>query len=65
MSNKVILCILDGWGIRNAVDHNGIAMASTPNWDRILTTYPHSLLQASELNVGLPEGLLLQISCDD
>lgn len=56
MGNGVLLCILDGWGIRNAVDHNGIAMADTPNWDRILATYPHSLLQASELNVGLPEG---------
>ncbi|MBX3487353.1 MAG: 2,3-bisphosphoglycerate-independent phosphoglycerate mutase [Candidatus Paracaedibacteraceae bacterium] len=56
MSNKVLLCILDGWGIRNTVDHNGIALANTPHWDRLLKTYPHSLLQASELNVGLPKG---------
>ncbi len=56
MSHKVLLCILDGWGIRNAVDYNGIALANTPNWDRFLQTYPHSLLKASELNVGLPEG---------
>ncbi len=56
MTSSVLLCILDGWGIRQGGDHNGIAMAHTSNWDRMLQTYPHSLLQASELNVGLPQG---------
>lgn len=53
---RILLCILDGWGIRNAVDHNGIAMANTPTWDRMLLEYPHSQLFASEDHVGLPHG---------
>ncbi|MBW8308831.1 MAG: 2,3-bisphosphoglycerate-independent phosphoglycerate mutase [Candidatus Paracaedibacteraceae bacterium] len=53
---KALLCILDGWGIRSAIDHNGIALASTPTWDRLLTQYPHSQLTASEASVGLPKG---------
>lgn len=53
---KIVLCILDGWGIRASREHNGIALANTPNWDRMLALYPHSQLQASESNVGLPDG---------
>ncbi|AIK95959.1 2,3-bisphosphoglycerate-independent phosphoglycerate mutase [Candidatus Odyssella acanthamoebae] len=53
---KALLCILDGWGIRNAVDYNGIALAHTPTWDRMLLRYPHSQLTASETSVGLPQG---------
>lgn len=53
---KVILCILDGWGISPASAINGITQAHLPNWDRFMGTYPHSQLEASELGVGLPEG---------
>jgi 2,3-bisphosphoglycerate-independent phosphoglycerate mutase len=53
---KALLCILDGWGMRNAVDYNGIALAHTPTWDRMLARYPHSQLTASEASVGLPKG---------
>lgn len=53
---KVILCILDGWGVNAAQEHNGIYLAKTPHWDRILKENPHTTLQASELYVGLPEG---------
>src|SRR5689334_2873833 len=52
----VVLCILDGWGYRPDRDDNGILQAKTPNWDRLTASAPHSLLQASELFVGLPSG---------
>ena len=52
----VVLCILDGWGERTESDHNSIALAATPNWDRYCQTLPRSRLQASSHNVGLPEG---------
>lgn len=50
-----ILLVLDGWGYREAKEHNAIAMANTPNWDRWWQTYPHTLLEASGFFVGLPE----------
>ena len=52
----VLLCILDGWGIRAATENNAAALAHTPNLDRLLDTCPHSRLEASGLAVGLPEG---------
>ena len=52
----VVLCILDGWGERSESDNNAIALATTPNWDRFYQTLPRTRLQASGLNVGLPEG---------
>ncbi len=51
----LILLILDGWGVREASEHNAIAKASTPNWDKVLQKYPHTLLDASGHSVGLPE----------
>jgi 2,3-bisphosphoglycerate-independent phosphoglycerate mutase len=51
-----VLCILDGWGESDTLEHNAIAQANTPNMDRLRTTYPHSRLSASEGDVGLPEG---------
>jgi len=62
MTNKtqrprpVVLCILDGWGHRDDPTDNAIAMARTPTWDRMVTTYPRALLQTSGLAVGLPDG---------
>ena len=52
----VVLCILDGWGDRAGGEDNAIFQARTPNWDRMTDIYPHSKLQASALDVGLPEG---------
>src|SRR5689334_1721885 len=52
----VVLLVLDGWGHREEREHNAIAQAHTPHWDKLLTDYPHGLLQASEFDVGLPEG---------
>ena len=52
----VVLCILDGCGIREEKDGNAFKNASKPNFDMLMKKYPHSLLQASGPYVGLPEG---------
>ena len=52
----VVLCILDGWGIREADDANAPALASTPNFDRILRDCPSSQLITHGPDVGLPSG---------
>ena len=52
----VVLCILDGWGYREAAADNGISVAKTPNYDRLLAEAPNALLRTSGLAVGLPDG---------
>ena len=52
----LVLCILDGVGIREESHGNAFLNAKTPNFDYLWNNYPHSLLQASGLDVGLPEG---------
>lgn len=56
MSKKVILMILDGWGLGSDDKVSAIAQAKTPFMDRLLQEYPNSRLEASGLAVGLPEG---------
>ena len=56
MKQKAILVILDGWGIGNHSHADVIYNTPTPYWDYLLNTYPHSQLQASGENVGLPDG---------
>lgn len=58
MSKKVILIIMDGWGIAKSGEENrsAILAANTPFYDSILQKYPHSKLEASGLAVGLPDG---------
>ncbi|MFC1789928.1 2,3-bisphosphoglycerate-independent phosphoglycerate mutase [Patescibacteria group bacterium] len=50
----VVLVILDGWGIAPPGPGNAIALAKTPQFDRLWTVYPHTQLQASGEAVGLP-----------
>ncbi len=52
----VMLIILDGWGYREETKDNAIAAAKTPFFNELWQKYPHSLLKASGLAVGLPEG---------
>ncbi len=52
----VVLCVLDGWGHRTECENNAICQAETPVWDRLMRERPHALLDASELEVGLPSG---------
>ncbi len=53
---RVLLCILDGWGISNDTKYNSIYKANTQNYDRLLKTMPNTILHADGLSVGLPEG---------
>ena len=53
---RVLLVILDGWGIGKQDDTNPIFLASTPVWDDLLLKYPSSQLQASGDAVGLKAG---------
>jgi 2,3-bisphosphoglycerate-independent phosphoglycerate mutase len=53
---RVLLVILDGWGIGKRDDTNPIFLASTPVWDDLLQRYPSSQLQAAGDAVGLQAG---------
>lgn len=52
----LVLVIFDGWGVAPEGPANAIALADTPNFDRLWTTYPHTVLKSHGLAVGLPEG---------
>jgi 2,3-bisphosphoglycerate-independent phosphoglycerate mutase len=52
----VALVVLDGWGYREARDGNAIEMGNTPVWHGLWNSAPRTLLAASGLAVGLPEG---------
>ncbi len=56
MDKKAVLVILDGFGIAPPSSGNAIYVAKTPNLDRLLSENPKSQLNASGLDVGLPEG---------
>jgi 2,3-bisphosphoglycerate-independent phosphoglycerate mutase len=57
MSKKpLVLCILDGFGLSEKEEYNAVRAAQTPTFDRLWRDYPHTLLKAAGLNVGLPEG---------
>ncbi|MCH7407779.1 2,3-bisphosphoglycerate-independent phosphoglycerate mutase [Belliella sp. DSM 111904] len=56
MNKKVLLMILDGWGIATRPEVSAIEKANTPFIDGLFKKYPHAKLEASGLAVGLPEG---------
>ncbi|MFI4918205.1 MAG: 2,3-bisphosphoglycerate-independent phosphoglycerate mutase [Legionellales bacterium] len=56
LKTPLVLMILDGWGYNKNQHYNAIAKARTPQWDEWWRTCPHTLLQASGLPVGLPDG---------
>ena len=57
MSKKpVMLMILDGFGLAPKSEGNAVSLAKKPNFDRLTANYPTSQLQASGMQVGLPEG---------
>lgn len=53
---KVVLIILDGWGLRASEKGNAIKLAKTPNFDHFWHQYPHAIIQSSGKAAGLPEG---------
>ena len=56
MKKPVILTILDGFGLKDEEYGNAIKHANTVNFDYLWNNYPHSKLQASGIDVGLPSG---------
>lgn len=59
MSNRtapVALIVLDGWGYRPDPENNAIELGHTPVWHGLWDSAPRTLLEASGLAVGLPEG---------
>lgn len=58
MVKPIVLCIMDGVGIRKNQQNNAVAMANMPFFDELLRTCPHSELDASGVAVGLPDGTM-------
>jgi len=50
----IILIVLDGWGYSEDPAGNAIGNAKKPVWDRLWASYPHTLINASGREVGLP-----------
>lgn len=57
-AGPVVLIILDGWGHRDELKHNGILQAKTPFFDSLMESYPHTLIDGSGPAVGLPQGIM-------
>jgi 2,3-bisphosphoglycerate-independent phosphoglycerate mutase len=53
---KVVLVILDGWGIGRGDRSDAIANSKTPFYHHLVDNYPHSTLKTYGENVGLPHG---------
>jgi 2,3-bisphosphoglycerate-independent phosphoglycerate mutase len=56
MEKKILLMILDGWGLGKNKNSDAIQQANTPFINSLYQKYPHSKLVASGEAVGLPEG---------
>ena len=56
MKKPVVLCIMDGFGIRNSAEGNAIEAANTPNLTKLFAENPFTTIGASGLDVGLPDG---------
>jgi 2,3-bisphosphoglycerate-independent phosphoglycerate mutase len=52
----VVLCILDGWGLRPERENNAVALSDTPTYDHLMATCPNATLKTSGRDVGLPDG---------
>ncbi len=56
MAKKILLCILDGWGVAEDNAHNAVHLAKKKNFDFLSKKFGFIKLQASEKKVGLPDG---------
>ena len=56
MKKPLALIILDGFGYNPSDYGNAIRAAKTPNLDKLFATCPHTLIGASGMDVGLPDG---------
>lgn len=55
-TKPLLLLILDGWGHSDKSHNNAMLQAKLPTWDQLWHNCPHTLLSASGLDVGLPQG---------
>ncbi len=55
---KVVLIIRDGWGDAKPGKYNAVSHAKTPNMDKYLAAWPHTQIEASGEQVGLPAGYM-------
>ncbi len=62
-SRRVLLVLLDGWGVGDGSDADLIAQAETPVMDRLRDQYPSTTLAASGPAVGMPEGTVGNSEC--
>src|SRR3989440_838394 len=51
-----VLIVMDGWGINPRKEGHAIALARTPNIDRLAREWPYTAVKTSGAAVGLPEG---------
>lgn len=56
MKKPVALIILDGWGNNTNLKGNAVEAANTPIFDNLMAKWPHTLVSASGMDVGLPRG---------
>lgn len=56
MGHKVVLIVLDGWGIGAGDRTDAIAAANTPFMDSLRSTVPNATLLTDGVHVGLPQG---------
>ncbi len=54
----IVLIVMDGWGLREEVAHNAVALAATPRYDELMSNFPSCRLLTSGEDVGLPPGLM-------
>jgi 2,3-bisphosphoglycerate-independent phosphoglycerate mutase len=52
----VVLCVLDGWGLREERENNAPALGHVPNFDRLMRDWPNATLITHGRDVGLPVG---------
>lgn len=56
MKKTTILTIIDGLGLRKEKQGNAFLLANTPNFEKLFSQFPNSVIQASGKFVGLPDG---------
>ncbi|MDX9856205.1 MAG: 2,3-bisphosphoglycerate-independent phosphoglycerate mutase [candidate division Zixibacteria bacterium] len=52
----VLLCVMDGFGLRESAPDNAIAAANKPNFNRLIAEWPFTKIDGSGRAVGLPHG---------
>ncbi len=53
---KILVIVLDGWGVTNKYAGNAIALAKKPYFDSLINNYPNTVIESSGEAVGLPDG---------